>query len=90
MEENKQQIEEQPAEQPAKQPEEQPVKELPAIVDEIKIEFENKLKNVVADYDKQIAERDKVIKQLINSDNTAVAVETVADIINKKRNFKKW
>ena len=70
-----------------KQPE---TNELPNIVQELKAQFEAKIEALKDAYGKQIAERDTVIKQLLNDDETAVERETIVDKINNKRKFKKW
>lgn len=56
---------------------------------DVKKEYESKIAKLNEEHNKQIKERDNVIKQLLNDENTA-PVETVADKINKKRVFKKW
>lgn len=63
--------------------------ELPTIIDEIKQSYEKKITDIVTKKDKEIKERDNVIKQLLSDDNTAV-VPSIAEKINSKRNFKKW
>ena len=62
---------------------------LTRIVTEIKEQYENKIEALKDAYGKKIAERDSVIKQLLNGENTAKP-ETIVDKINKTRNYKKW
>lgn len=62
---------------------------LTRIVTDIKTQYENKIEALKDAYGKQIAERDSVIKQLLNGENTAKP-ETIVDKINKTRNYKKW
>ena len=90
QEEQKQ--EEQKQEEPKKEekPKEQKQDEnLTRIVTDIKTQYENKIEALKDAYGKQIAERDSVIKQLLNGENTAKP-ETIVDKINKTRNYKKW
>lgn len=93
--ENKQQ-EQETKEEPKKEQEtkEEPKQEeqnenLTRIVTDIKTQYENKIEALKDAYGKQIAERDSVIKQLLNGENTAKP-ETIVDKINKTRNYKKW
>ena len=65
-------------------------KELLTVVQEIKAHYDAKIEALKDAYNKQIAERDIVIKQLLNDNETAVETETTVDKINKKRDFKKW
>ena len=87
-------VENQPVETPVETPvDNQPVettKELPKVVQEIKAQYEAKIEAMKDEYSKEIADRDSVITQLLNGDETAVITDTVVDKINKKRNFKKW
>lgn len=97
--ENKQETkqDEQKQEEPKQEQEtkqEEPKKEeqnenLTRIVTDIKTQYENKIEALKDAYGKQIAERDSVIKQLLNGENTAKP-ETIVDKINKTRNYKKW
>ena len=90
QEEQKQ--EEQKQEEPKKEekPKDQKQDEnLTRIVTDIKTQYENKIEALKDAYGKQIAERDSVIKQLLNGENTAKP-ETIVDKINKTRNYKKW
>ena len=80
--------EKQPETEVEKQPE--ATKDLPKVVQEIKAQYDAKIEALKDAYGKEIAERDSVITQLLNGDETAVTIGTVVDKINKKRIFKKW
>lgn len=65
--------------------------QLSTLINEVKQQYETKLTEMVAKKDREIAERDNVIKQLIDQeDKTAVFEKSIADKINEKRNYKKW
>ena len=93
--ENKQQEQETKQEEPKQEQEtqepnqEEQNENLTRIVTDIKAQYENKIEALKDAYGKQIAERDSVIKQLLNGENTAKP-ETIVDKINKTRNYKKW
>ena len=77
-------------EQPQPEPEQEQAN-LSSLIDEVKQQYETKLTEMVAKKDREIAERDNVIKQLIDQeDKTAVFEKSIADKINEKRNYKKW
>ena len=62
------------------------------LIDVINASWESKLLKVTTDYEKRLAERDNVIKQLItngkaDNDNKG---DTIIDKINAQRNYKKW
>ena len=97
MEDEKLEQEQEQLEQPQEQeqPEQPEQKEeqanLSSLIDEVKQQYETKLTEMVAKKDREIAERDNVIKQLIDQeDKTAVFEKSIADKINEKRNYKKW
>lgn len=62
---------------------------LPSLIDEIRKKYEEKIAKLSEAHNKELAERDTVIKQLLTDDDQVVE-ETIADKINKKRNYKKW
>ena len=67
------------------------VDQLSTLINDVKQQYEAKLTEMVAKKDREIAERDNVIKQLIDQeDKTAVFEKSIADKINEKRNYKKW
>ena len=62
------------------------------LIDVINASWESKLLKVTTDYEKRLAERDNVIKQLITNgkaDNDSKG-DTIIDKINAQRNYKKW
>lgn len=92
QEEPKQEQEPKQDEQKQDEPKQDETKQdenLTRIVTEIKEQYENKIEALKDAYGKKIAERDSVIKQLLNGENTAKP-ETIVDKINKTRNYKKW
>ena len=72
------------------QEQEQQEENLTTLVDELKTQYENRIKEIVANKDKEIAQRDDVIKQLLDDTKTAKVQPSIADKINAKRNFRKW
>ena len=86
-------IEEQEQEQVQVQvQEDQEEQEQSNLIDVINASWESKLLKVTTDYEKRLAERDNVIKQLItngktDNDNKG---DTIIDKINAQRNYKKW
>lgn len=42
------------------------------------------------EYEKRIAERDALIKQLIKGENDPVAADGIVDKVNSRRQYKKW
>lgn len=52
--------------------------------------WEEKMTAIVADYDKKIAERDAVIKQLITGKSDSEPTDGIAEKINRRRQYKKW
>lgn len=65
-------------------------KSLNTLVFDLKKEFEEKIENITKSKNDEIKARDDIIKQLLNGDNKKSTTTTIADRINKKRNFKKW
>ena len=62
------------------------------LIDVINASWESKLLKMTTDYEKRLAERDNVIKQLITNgkaDNDSKG-DTIIDKINAQRNYKKW
>lgn len=74
---------------PEEQPEEQKT-DLQTLVFDLKNEYEEKIKNITKSKNEEITARDDIIKQLLNEDIKKSTTTTIADRINKKRNFKKW
>lgn len=89
-------IKEEPKQEESKQ--EEPVKEeekeqpsLEKTINTLKEGYETKIAKLKADAERAISERDNVIKQLLNGDETANEPEpTIVDKINAKRQYKKW
>ena len=62
------------------------------LIDVLNASWESKLLKMTTDYEKRLAERDNVIKQLITNgktDNDSKG-DTIIDKINAQRNYKKW
>ena len=68
--------------------------ELPELVNSLKATYEKMLKEQKKDYEEQIAERDKIITQIISGGNAKGQpndkMQTIIDKINEKRTYKKW
>ena len=76
-------------EQPQPEPEQE--EQLSTLLEDVKQQYETRLTEMVAKKDREIAERDNVIKQLLDDNSkTAVIEPSIADKINSKRNYKKW
>lgn len=67
---------------------------LPDIVATLTQEYEKRLEEQKNGYEKQIAERDKIITQIISGGKANSKpndkMQTVIDKINAKRTYKKW
>lgn len=59
------------------------------IVKKIREEYETKANALQADYEKQLADKDAIILELLDGGN-ASKPSTIAEKINAKRNFKKY
>lgn len=59
------------------------------LIFDVKQEYEKKLFDLDTQYKQQIKERDSIIKQLLTSDKPTQE-ESIADMVNKNRSFKKW
>lgn len=59
------------------------------IVKKIREEYEAKADAIQADYEKQLAEKDAIILELLEG-GKASQPSTIAEKINAKRNFKKY
>lgn len=79
---------EKPAEQ-VEQPAEESEQTLPNLVTAIKAQYEQQIASLNAKHAKDVAERDKLIAQLLD-ENKQTPTETIADRINGKRAYKKW
>lgn len=92
LEQEQEQLEQPQEQEQSEQPEQKEEQaNLSSLIDEVKQQYETKLTEMVAKKDREIAERDNVIKQLIDQeDKTAVFEKSIADKINEKRNYKKW
>lgn len=58
------------------------------LVNIVKAEYEEKIKNIIEGNNKKLSERDKVIKELINGSQSEPArenIETLIDELNEKR-----
>lgn len=63
---------------------------LNTLVFDLKKQYEDKIESITKSKNDEIKARDDIIKQLLNEDNKKSTTTTIADRINKKRNFKKW
>lgn len=95
FEEDQEQVQEQEQEQVQEQAQEQEQEqeqEQSNLIDVINASWESKLLKMTTDYEKRLAERDNVIKQLITNDKTDNdnKGDTIIDKINAQRNYKKW
>lgn len=94
-EQEQEQVQEQEQEQAQEQVQEQEQEqeqEQSNLIDVINASWESKLLKMTTDYEKRLAERDNVIKQLITNgktDNDSKG-DTIIDKINAQRNYKKW
>ena len=91
-EQEQEQVQEQEQEQEQVQEEQEQEQEQSNLIDVINASWESKLLKMTTDYEKRLAERDSVIKQLItngktDNDNKG---DTIIDKINAQRNYKKW
>ena len=56
--------------EPVEEPVEEPVKDTKDLINDIKLNYEKKLNEQAVNYKKQIAERDGIIKQLLNGEES--------------------
>ena len=63
---------------------------LNTLVFDLKKQYEEKIENITKSKNDEIKARDDIIKQLLNGNSKMSAKATIADKINKNRNFKKW
>lgn len=82
-----------PEKEPEKEPEQEPNTEeeenLSDLVTQLNNQHAEELAKLKKSYEAKISERDKIIVQLMQSEKPPV-VESIADRVNKKHNFKKW
>lgn len=90
VEEPKEPDVEESKEQEVKQSKEEPQEDFVAIINDLKAQHEKQVADLKDDYNKQIEERNKLIRQLVSNADKNEGSNSVADIINKQRNFKKW
>ena len=81
-------------EAPANEQEQEQEQELPDLVTSLTKEYEKRLEEQKNGYEKQIAERDKIITQIISGSKATGKpndrMQAVIDKINEKRTYKKW
>ena len=87
MEEQQEHQEEQQEQQ--EQQEQGQAPDLNTLIEEVKSDYEKRITDLLTKHDKEIKERDNVIKQLLRGE-TCEEPHTIADTINATRNFKKW
>ena len=75
---------EEPVEEPLEEPLEEPVKDTKDLINDIKLNYEKKLNEQAVNYKKQIAERDGIIKQLLNGEESHPESKYI-DVLNEKR-----
>ena len=63
---------------------------LNTLVFDLKKQYEEKIESITKSKNDEIKARDDIIKQLLNGNSKMSAKATIADRINKNRNFKKW
>ena len=68
---------------------EEPSDDMTKVIADLKKSYEKKLLDFKSKSDKEIKERDEMIKQLAEGEGTAKPM-SVADIVNAGRVFKKW
>lgn len=56
---------------------------------DLKLAYEKKISEQSEKYEKAIEERDNLIKQLLTDEKQNISV-SVADMVNRKREYKKW
>lgn len=84
---------EEPKEQPKEEPKEQPKEDFAKMIQQLKDTQAKEMERLTKSFEDKIAERDKIIQDLIiGNDNkkTNEGSDDVAEIINKTRNYKKW
>ena len=82
MEEQEPVQEQEPVEEPEQEPEQEDnTKDL---INDIKLNYEKKLNEQAVNYKKQIAERDGIIKQLLNGEESHPESKYI-DVLNAKR-----
>ena len=70
--------------EPVEEPVEEPVKDTKDLINDIKLNYEKKLNEQAVNYKKQIAERDGIIKQLLNGEESHPESKYI-DVLNEKR-----
>ena len=73
-----------PVKEPVEEPLEEPVKDTKDLINDIKLNYEKKLNEQAVNYKKQIAERDGIIKQLLNGEESHPESKYI-DVLNAKR-----
>ena len=75
-----------PVEEPVEEPEQEPEQEdnTKDLINDIKLNYEKKLNEQAVNYKKQIAERDGIIKQLLNGEESHPESKYI-DVLNAKR-----
>ena len=68
---------------------EEPSDDMTKVIADLKQSYEKKLLDFKSKSDKEIKERDEMIKQLAEGEGTAKPM-SVADIVNAGRVYKKW
>ena len=82
--------EQEPVQEPVQEPEQEPVQEpvkddnTKDLINDIKLNYEKKLNEQAVNYKKQIAERDGIIKQLLNGEESHPESKYI-DVLNAKR-----
>lgn len=91
-EEPKEEKTEEPKEQPKEEPKEQPKDDFVDMIKQLKETQKKDMERLTKSFEDKIAERDKIIKDLISSEQhtTNEGTSSVAELINKNRNYKKW
>lgn len=73
------------------QPKVEEDKKLSKLVNDLKQDYDNKVRAMQEKYTNEIAQRDDIIRQLMVGNETAKEpTPSFVDNINNKRNFKKW
>ena len=78
--------EQEPVQEPVQEPEQEPEQEdnTKDLINDIKLNYEKKLNEQAVNYKKQIAERDGIIKQLLNGEESHPESKYI-DVLNEKR-----
>ena len=78
--------------EPKEEPKEQPKDDFVDMIKQLKETQKKDMERLTKSFEDKIAERDKIIKDLISSEQhtTNEGTSSVADLINKTRNYKQW